>query len=514
MMKNIVVLYAGSVTEFAFDKCFAGKSAFDLSLEWASRHGDKTYVLCGDSCFAQISSCGAGAELVKKSQWTNEAVACEISALCGKNSSDFAIFSWADTPFLNDKVTDELVFEHTEYEAEYSFADGFPYGIAPEIISAGTAGIVAALAKDSQKEIGAKSASRDGIFSVMKGDINSFEIETLISDKDYRMLRLEFECSSKINFLACKNLFEKVSDRFFGIDAYRLCDEAEKSVPVIKTVPAFYNIQITPRYNHQICYNPKSPVISESGEMNLSEFRKLVSKISLFSDKAVISLSCFGEPLLHSDFSSFVNEILSYDNLSVLVETDGILANEKTIGGIDIQKASGKIDWIILLDAMDSALYSELHSCPESDFSLAVNSVPFLEARFPGHVWPQFVRMKKNEPSLESFYRFWKEKENPSHGKLIIQKYDSFAGLLLDEKSADLAPLKRNPCWHLRRDMTILCDGTVPICRDQFGAKLGNVFAEELDEIWKRNDLNLENHLCGNYSDKCKACDEYYTFIF
>ncbi|MBQ3670360.1 MAG: spiro-SPASM protein [Treponema sp.] len=521
MMKNIVVLYAGSVSGFAFDKCFGGSSAFDRALAWAQKHGDRTFVLASENPALDFAAAekSPSVQLVRKPFWTNADVASEISALCRKNDAPFALFSWADTPFLSGGITEELVREHTECLSEYTFADGFPYGIAPEVIDAGTAGIVAALAADTQKSVGERIASRDGLFSIMKGDINAFEIETLIADKDYRLLRLEFECTTKINFLACRNLYDSFcaqngADSIDVADVYRLCNLAEKKVSVQKTVPAFYNVQITKRTRHNIVYNPQSPLLFGDGDMTLEDFRKLVGKISAFSGKAVVSLSCFGEPLLHADFAAFANEVLAHDGLSLLVETDGIGVDGNVLDSIDKERAQGRIDWIVLLDAAESALYAKIHGCPESDFSRAVNAVPLLESRFPGHVWPQFVRMKMNEHELEGFYRFWKEKENPSGGNLIIQKYDHFCALLGDEKVADLSPLNRIPCWHLKRDMTILCDGTVPICRDQFDTRAGNAFEEELGDIWKRNDANLELHLAGGYPDKCKVCDEYYTFVF
>lgn len=530
-MKNIVVLYAGSISDHAFDKYFDEKSAFDISLEWAGRHGEKTIILCNEKNSQMIgnilSSGNLSHEILSKPSWTNSDVISAVADSCKKYASSFAVFSWADTPFLNDGLTDELVKIHEEYLAEYSFADGYPYGVSPEIIDSGSANIISILSKDLQKAVGEKPASRDGIFSVMKGDINSFEIETLISDTDYRMMRLELECSRKINGLACRNLWQELkkngknfkdsevslSKVDFQNQSFSLFDLPLENV--IRTLPAFYNIQITSRTNHKIAYNPDSPLLYGEKSMKFEDFRNLVERISEFSESAVVSLSCFGEPLLHENFSDFVNEVLKYENLSVLVETDGILLNEKILSEIkDDDSSKNRINWIILLDAMDSNLYSTIHSCPESDFSVAVNAVPLLEGKFPGHVYPQFVRMNMNEDFLEGFYRFWKEKENPSHGNLIIQKYDHFCGLLPDEKSADLSPLNRNPCWHLRRDMVVLWDGTVPVCRDLFDSKIGNVFEESLETIWEKNREVLKAHLDGNYSEKCKACDEYYTFIF
>ena len=119
---------------------------------------------------------------------------------------------------------------------------------------------------------------------------------------------------------------------------------------------------------------------------------------------------------------------------------------------------------------------------------------------------------QENEDSLETFYRFWKEKNNE---KLIIQKYDWFAGYLEDKKTADLTPITRNPCWHLRRDFVILLNGDVSICREELlSGSQGNVFSESLESIWTKRKSFLENYVKGNLTSLCEKCDEYYTFNF
>ncbi|HZK19659.1 MAG TPA: SPASM domain-containing protein, partial [Treponemataceae bacterium] len=103
------------------------------------------------------------------------------------------------------------------------------------------------------------------------------------------------------------------------------------------------------------------------------------------------------------------------------------------------------------------------------------------------------------------------------------QKYNSIGGLLKDRRVANLEPLQRNPCWHLRRDMCILVEGTVPVCREAPFAKkankqqflsCGNVFASSLEDVFNNGIMALQAHIDKQYSEHCKACDEYYTFNF
>ena len=131
---------------------------------------------------------------------------------------------------------------------------------------------------------------------------------------------------------------------------------------------------------------------------------------------------------------------------------------------------------------------------------------------FPQRTWVQAVRMKDNEEDLEIFYRTWRARTE----NVIIQKYDSFSGFLPDRSVADLSPLKRFPCWHLKRDMAILLDGTVPLCKEDLRAsvKLGNALADDLSAIWESARRIHRSHVSGEYPGICAACDEYYTYNF
>ena len=134
--------------------------------------------------------------------------------------------------------------------------------------------------------------------------------------------------------------------------------------------------------------------------------------------------------------------------------------------------------------------------------------------------------MKCNENQLEHFFRQWKA---DGSGNLIVQKYDPVSGFLKDERTADLSPAVRTPCWHIKRDVCVLSDGSVPRCKaavfaagsgshcavgSETSGFYGNVFTEELQTLWERGTFKLQEQLDGIYSDQCGTSDEYYTFNF
>ena len=516
MMKGIIIFYKDKSSKYADEKVFAGKSARELSKVWAYQLGNEVFTIDSDQAGSLISLLEAA------------------KAACQKASADFAVFSYDDLPFLDLALTQKMCASHAEYKSEYTFADGYPYGFTPEIIDAGTLSILLELARTSQASLGQVPMSRDSIWNLIKTDVNSFEVESELAPHDWRLYRFAFSCGNKENFLQSKALFEALSG-----DLSKSSDEkasvASRTAACLKTVPGFYNIQISDRVNSNYTYLPYKKAYEEkfklspekasaSAVMPFEKFAGLVEKIATFSEKAVISLSNWGEPLTNPELLKMIEKVLSFDGLSVFLETDGLLINDDFCSQLGqlVNKAAPRTNgWqkvmvALSLDAASAETFVKLHdgTRPE-DFGRAVEAVEKLQSVIPGMVYPQFVRLNDNESELETFYRYWNEKTNPSAGNLIIQKYDDFAGLLPPCKPADLSPLGRLPCWHLRRDMNILSNGDVTGCHTCIlSGVIGNVFESSLEEIWHKTDELLQNHINEKYIEKCESCDEHYTFNF
>ena len=57
-----------------------------------------------------------------------------------------------------------------------------------------------------------------------------------------------------------------------------------------------------------------------------------------------------------------------------------------------------------------------------------------------------------------------------------------FAKALQTDASRIFRRSRRNPCWHIKRDMCILLDGTVPACKEDLYAErsYGNALTDKL----------------------------------
>lgn len=516
-MKSIVVLF-DEKNKYEDEKVFAGKSAIELCHTAAESFGFEVRT---------ISDCTTISELLE-----------ELDKICTESGAESVIFSYADCIFLNNSLTQSLLTTHFDYKAEYTFAEGYPESLAPEVLDKGTIAILKELSKTTAKATGDQKITRHSLMDIIKTDINSFEVETVLAPVDWRLFRFAFDCRKKETFIACQKLYEFSAPVLDALglgtsdaDVTDLCKYAENADEILKTVPAFYNLQLAQKCQGKCSYCPYPAELLKKEGINACEATKvmpfdnickLIDQVAEFSAEAVVGLSAWGECFNHPDLLKIIEKILSYEGLSVFIEADGCSIPEnfaQEVASIVNAAAERTNGWqkLMIAVSMDGFTAQTCANLRGNDFSLekSVEAVTALQKVLPGCVYPQFVRMNANEDELESFFRYWNEKSNASGGNFIIQKHNSFAGLLKNEEPADLSPLDRNVCWHLRRDMTILCNGDVPVCYCRVLDDIaGNVFDEGIENVWKKLDVYLKDDKSKAYCEKCGGCDEFYTFNF
>jgi spiro-SPASM protein len=507
-MAMIAVLNASTLTPQAFQPFSGGPSAFERSLSAAASFPEveKIVLLCGsEEAKRELEKkCPAAlGNIVLTSEGTSGFPAFVAALESAASGSDCFYYSYADYPLLDGKLASGLHERHRGYQADYSFADGYPQGLAPEILRTACLSTLALLCATMPGEPG-----RDALFTILQKDINGFDIEADISPEDLRPFRLALCCDTKRDRL--------VAEALYGAGA-RDAESVLKIVPerrdLLRSLPAFYAVQVSsgcPQACSSCPYPKMRPDLLTSREsMPAERFEALMESIARFSDDAVIALSLWGEPALHPDFLILARSCLSRPLFRLVVETSGIgWAPELFKALADIPGAS-RIEWIVSLDAWEEESYERLRG---KGFKEAMAAVDVLMGLFPDHVHVQALRMEENEEELEIFYRSWKEKNK----NIIIQKYDFFCGFLAQKKVTDLSPLDRNACWHLMRDMNVLLDGSVPLCREDVqGSRIaGNVFAESMETVWERLGAAYGAQLRGEYEGICARCDEYYTYNF
>lgn len=508
-MGNIAIVNAVGLSPYALKRLPDGGVCIDKALAFASDLPDmeRIVVFTSEETTNELEIQGGTVSETKppvtelrKKEWNTAVLFLTMEEEA--QGFEHIFYFYGDCPLLDIDLSKKMYQNHLRYFTQYTFADGFPYGLAPEIIKTDAVEALALLAKGDAGPI-----KRDTVFSVIQKDINSFDLETEISPRDVRLLRLELCCDTKRNYMLTSRVMENG-----GTASDSVLTAVEDKPEILRTIPSFYNIQIVDGCPQTCSYCPYplfgGDILNRRGEMPVEKFASICESIHRFSEDAVVSLSLWGEPSFHSDIVSLVEKVAERKTLSLIIETTGIGWKAETLSEIR-DKAPRAIDWIVSLDADDPRLYRELRGEGQEE---ALQTAELLFTLFPNHVYLQAVRMQRNEENLETFYRKWKERTDT----IIIQKYDHFAGFLPQRKVTDLSPIKRFPCRHNQRDMVIRMDGTVPLCREDVNNKyvLGNIFNDDIEQLWNRGESVFKEHIREQYNDLCVRCDEYYTFNF
>ncbi|MDR3174547.1 MAG: spiro-SPASM protein [Treponema sp.] len=532
-MNALAVLYGGDLRPQAHEKVFpGGKSAFDLALERVRLFpGWQRTLVLGREGDSSLPDTAPGVELVLRPRWTRRGLLEAVSNF--SQGFDLSYFAWADCPFLDGELTGAIAERHLRYKAEYSYADGWPYGFAPELLAPGVPGILAKIEGEGENPV-----ERDSLFAVLQKDINAFDIETEISPVDLRSHRLRLAADSKRNLL----LLSRFSAG--GIpaarDAARIIGERPE---ILRTLPVFYPIQAARPCPQSCAFCPYPALNVPGGEdfLDPGKFGDLLDRIAGFSGDAVIDLSLWGELALHPRRMELIRLVLERPRLALVIETSGIGWREgdleEAAALAALSPAGGELpplSWIVSLDSADSARYREIRG---PGFAEAGSCAKKLFDLFPGSAYVQALRTGGAEDDIEKFYRFWKEAAPRGNGSVIIQKYDDFCGFLEKRQAADISPIERQSCWHIMRDFPVLLNGAVPLCREELsvfkgaGRVLGNVYEDSLEIIWSRGEKYYAEHCRVSWrgetaeqtaadSDRpvypgiCAECDEYYTFNF
>lgn len=463
--------------------------------------------------------------IISHDSWTMELYLETLQKMAQVSSTNavegdtvFVVFQ-GDAPLVDIKLTKRLIDLYKNYHPDYAFADGYPEGFSPEVITAQILPELIALAKQH-----AVPYTRNGLFTVIQKDINAFDIETELAPIDLRPYRCVPLCNNKRNFLIAQQLWQA------GIKTASVCAERlPHKEALLRTVPAFYAIQITEGCPQTCSYCPyplmQGDPRGKAGYMPVESFREILNQISAFSEDAVIDISLWGEPALHPEIEAIVEAVLEKPELTLIIETSGIGWREEALSAIlDMaEKVPDKrqyapfegprLNFIVSLDAWNRETYNKLRG---AGFETALACAQRLVSVYPQGTHIQAVRMQENEEELEEFYRSWKKVTE----HIIIQKYELFTGSLPDRRVTDITPIRRMACRHLARDMSILIDGSIPVCKyavqmgDQFTYRetAGNIFKDGIEAVWNVMGELYKRHCNNDYPDFCRSCDEYYTF--
>jgi hypothetical protein len=113
---------------------------------------------------------------------------------------------------------------------------------------------------------------------------------------------------------------------------------------------------------------------------------------------------------------------------------------------------------------------------------------------------------------MEAFYDHWMNVV----GSAVIVGPSHHAGRFPDRAVMNMAPPTRTPCRRILSRMTVLADGSVPVCDQDFAGRhiIGSAASNSLAELWTSPGMESvrQSHRSGEFDGMplCPACDEWH----
>ncbi len=437
-------------------------------------------------------------------------VVCEIFPFLEESvkifkDCDHVLFLYTNTPFNDSQVLKSLIDLHISEMAEYTFTENYPGGVGAEILSYPTLRKLRNIASGNNEAFG-----RESISKIIHFDINQYDVEVLVSEIDQRKERLRLTCDKQRDYLITQKAFKLLSDEQKTPSLQALYELIHSHPEFMRSTPAYVEIEITNDCQCECVICPRTHLMKRKVDfMPLDKYQNIINGLKDLCDEVVVAFTLMGEPTLHPELYGMIEYSLSVEGITLILETNGILLDKPLVDrlmGLD----SKRLIIIVALDSPDPNIYQTIRGVDQ--LKTVENHASYLLEKRPENTYLQILRLKENDELLDSYYQKWAAfKDN-----IILQKYNPYRNLLVDRKGADLSPLKRFSCWHLKRDLSILVDGTVAFCKQDINGErsVGNVFEEGLEKVWEKLESFFIKDHKGQIDPFCEHCDEWFTYNF
>jgi spiro-SPASM protein len=191
-----------------------------------------------------------------------------IKRIFADSGADHIVKVFADSPFLDTVVIQEMLDVHLSCLPEYTYSENLPQGFTAEIISGE---IVDSLPDDIAVGV--------TLNEVVRAHLHQFDVEIFYRDPDVRDSRMSFRSSSKRD----RRVMENMVARHGGVPSYSEIRGIIKSSPELLYVgPSYLEIELTGRCSLDcvFCYRntlkhehpDMDPAVLESALLGMREF--------------------------------------------------------------------------------------------------------------------------------------------------------------------------------------------------------------------------------------------------
>ncbi|MEX0885317.1 MAG: SPASM domain-containing protein [Phycisphaeraceae bacterium] len=293
--------------------------------------------------------------------------------------------------------------------------------------------------------------------------------------------------------------------------------EAARPEVVRGFLPQQVTLELTPQRPSPGPITPQHYVSLDRAELDPVLAQRIVAQLGdgagVVGDVA-LRLGGLGDALLHPAWDEIVRDAHEAGVLGVCVETDLRCGRDALDRLLELP-----IDAVaVRLNADCGATYRQ--AMGEDAFKHVTDNLRYLMeqrgrregAGRRGLPWlvPRLVKTAETMQDMEPFFDRWLL----VGAQPVIEPAQSGAGLMPELSPVAMAGPRRVACRQLGGRMTILSDGRVALCDQdwQGRATLGDAREEPLLTIWQRAHEHAEAHACGRFEPAalCGRCSEWH----
>jgi len=422
---------------------------------------------------------------------------------------DVYLFADLYAPFLEAELGERYAAITQERIAHYTYGEHYPRGVAPHALAQDTVRILRNVASGNFTPMG-----DEAFMNLMGLDINSYDIEVDVSPDDFRRYRLDLRARNRERVALIAQLSSALGSGIEGVSYSKLSQLLLQRQDLHRSLPAYLELDLSDNCSLSCNFCPREAMglsgVADGAVIEEGLALRIVEELARLNPDACLCLSPFSEPLESPIWRKVADRALG-SGLHLFIETNG-LAMDALFREWFLAQEAEKLSVIVSLDLLSAEEYKQYKGADR--YSEAVANTRALLTAGAGNCYLQVLNMDEFSSVIDGFYDFWPEYSD----RVLPRKYNSFCGRLELRSTADLSPLTRFPCWHLKRDIVIRCSGKVQLCKqDLDGVEFeGDLTKESLQKLWARLGERFQAHLSGD--DRgiplCKECDEWHTYNF
>jgi MoaA/NifB/PqqE/SkfB family radical SAM enzyme len=301
-----------------------------------------------------------------------------------------------------------------------------------------------------------------------------------------------------------------LNGELIATEAQRLVSLLDASADA-STLPREVILELTTRRASRPIHCPATHHPIDRSDLSADTANLLFEELKIADDLRLV-FAGVGDPLLHPDLFSIIDNARRAGIHAIAIETDLIGVDASVIQRL----ADSPVDVISLnLPAVSQTMYQTMMGV-DGLKSVMENLSKLISRRQSNRrgtplVAPTFVKTGKNLAEMEAWYDHWLR----TLGCAVIIGPSDFAGRIPDLSVAHMQPPRRRPCARLAQRLTVLCDGRVVSCEQDFnGAQtLGRIGDDSIGNLWAGAAAAMNrDHAAGNWARHpvCASCKEWH----